>query len=664
MMSGVKMARMLTWLRAVRLHRFAIAAVLMLFAHPALAEKRVALIIGNSAYQNVPPLTNPINDGNVMSATFKNAGFDIVDYRHDLTAKDTRRALREFADMSRDADIAVVYYAGHGMEVEGSNYLIPVDARLERDTDVYDETLSLDRILVAIEPAKRLRLVILDACRDNPFSKTMQRTVAMRSIGRGLAKVEPNSPNTLIAYSAKAGSTAQDGDGKNSPFTLALSQYLVKPGLDVRKAFGFVRDDVLKSTNNRQEPFVYGSLGGDDFPLVRGLSPVVAAPQPQAPPAPVANPQAEARRDYELALQVGNKGAMSAFLAQYPDGFYANLAKLQLDKLTTEENRAAAAEKARAAEAERARLAAEGAQKQALAKAEADAKAAEQARIVAERAMQAAQQQAAEAERKRQEQLAALDANRAAVATTPAASAAPGATATPAVQQPAAQTKPAVVASLPPAQPLDLSKAVQVELRRVGCLTDDADGDWGSSSRRSLSQFNRYAGTKLDTQLASSDALDAIKAKQARVCPLICQHGSKSDGDHCTRIVCAEGSFLNDDNECEKRRAKPTTSAKRDERPRRQQQQDEDREDRSVSRPQVGAIPQVGLGIGRGGVGIGLGVGAAAASNGRPSRSSGGGSGGQMYCDYNNCRPVQRGCHLEYRGGGGPGNAANAEVCN
>jgi hypothetical protein len=105
----------------------------------------------------------------------------------------------------------VVYYAGHGMEVDGTNYLIPVDAKLERDTDVYDEALSLDRILIAIEPVKKLRLVILDACRDNPFAKTMKRTVASRSIGQGLAKIEPTSPNVLIAYSAKAGSTAEDG---------------------------------------------------------------------------------------------------------------------------------------------------------------------------------------------------------------------------------------------------------------------------------------------------------------------------------------------------------------------------------------------------------------------------------------------------------------------
>src|ERR1700680_4069950 len=237
-------------LGSLRLRQFFLAAALLLVCQPALAEKRVALVLGNSAYQNVPRLPNPVNDGAVIAATLKAAGFDVVDSRHDLAAAETRRALRDFAAVARDADIAVVYYAGHGMEVDGSNYLIPVDAKLERDTDVYDEALSLDRILVAAEPAKQLRLVILDACRDNPFAKNMKKTVALRGIGRGLAKIEPASPNTLIAYSAKAGSTALDGDAKNSPFTMALAKHLTTPGLDVRRAFGFVRDDVLKATSD------------------------------------------------------------------------------------------------------------------------------------------------------------------------------------------------------------------------------------------------------------------------------------------------------------------------------------------------------------------------------------------------------------------------------
>jgi uncharacterized caspase-like protein len=402
---------------------------------------------------------------------------------------------------------------------------------------VFDEAFSLERVMLAVEPAKKLRLVILDACRDNPFSKTMRRTVALRAIGRGLAQVEPTGSNTLIAYAAKAGSTAQDGDGKDSPFTTALSQHLITPGLDVRKAFGFVRDDVIKATANRQEPFVYGSLGGDDVPLVP--APAVAAPAAATP-----NPQADQRRDYELALQVGNKSAFSAFLAQHPDGFYASLARLQLEKLTAEDAHTMATAKAKEAEEQRARLAAEGAQKDAQARADANAKAAEAARLAAEKAKQVAQDQAADAERKRAEVAAATVA-------TPAPAAAPAAA-------------PEKVAALNPTAPppADLTKSVQSELRRVGCLTGEANGDWNASAQRSLSAFNRNAGTRLDVKTVNADTLDAIKQKPSRVCPLLCEHGFKADGDNCVKIVCAEGSFLNDDNQCEKRRDKKPVAAR------------------------------------------------------------------------------------------------------
>jgi hypothetical protein len=588
----------------LRLSGFFLAAALLLACQPAWAAKRVALVLGNSAYQNVARLPNPVNDGAAIAATLKDAGFDVVDSRHDLMAAETRRALRDFADRARDADIAVVYYAGHGIEVDGTNYLIPVDARLERDTDVYDEAFSLDRVLLAIEPAKRLRLVILDACRDNPFAKIMKRTVASRAIGQGLAKVEPASPNTLIAYAAKAGSTAADGDSRNSPFTSALVKHITTPGLDVRKAFGFVRDDVLKNTSNRQEPYVYGSLGGDDVALV-----------PARVAAPASSAQADTRKDYELALQIGNKDALNAFLAQYPGGFYANLARLQLAKIAAEETRIAATEKARLAEQERARLATEGAQQTQQAKAAVEAKAAEEARVDAEKAQQAVQQQAAAAEQKR----------------VAAEKAEPG----PAAADRSHDAKQdAKIAALPdpsaPAPPssAELAKSVQIELRRVGCFTGSADGEWNKSSRRSLELFNKSAGTKLDVKLASLDALDAIKSKPARVCPLICEYGSRADGDRCVKITCAAGSFLNDDNECEKRKSREPPSAKRD------------RDERPA--PVVRERPR------------------GEASAGKPS--------GQMVCDRGGCRPVARGCHLEFRttAQGGPyeGGGGNVQICN
>src|SRR5262249_44818520 len=156
--------------------------------------------------------------------------------------------IRDFSNIARDSEMAVVFYAGHGMEVDGSNFLVPVDAKLERDIDVEDETVSLERMLRVLEPAKRLRLIILDACRHNPFARTMSRTIASRAVGRGLARVEPATSDTLIAFSAKAGSIASDGGSFHSPFTAALLKHLATPGLDVRLAFGRVRDEVMQAT--------------------------------------------------------------------------------------------------------------------------------------------------------------------------------------------------------------------------------------------------------------------------------------------------------------------------------------------------------------------------------------------------------------------------------
>ena len=595
--------------------RFFFIAALLLVCQPASAEKRVALVLGNSNYKNAAVLPNPVNDAAAVAATLKRAGFDIVDSRLDLSAADMRRALRDFADQARDSDLAVVYYAGHGIEIDGTNYLIPTDATLQRDTDIYDEAFSLDRVLLMIEPARQLRLVIVDACRNNPFAETMKRTVSSRTVSRGLARIEPTTTNTLVAFAAKAGLTALDGNSKNSPYATALVKHIATPGLDVRRAFGFIRDDVLQATGNRQEPYVYGSLGGADIALV----PVASTP--------TANPQSEIRRDFELALQVGNEDAMNAFLAQHPDGFYASLAKLQLAKIAAEQTRVAATEKARLAEQERARLAAEGAQRRDQEKAAADAKAAEERRVAAERTKQAVQEQVAEAER---QQIAA---------NTPAAGTPPEiikmAAADASADEPAAgpvaieRTQGPSLASLgaepPPAQ---LAKSVQTELRRVGCLTAAADGEWNTASQRSLTLFNKHAGTKFNVKLASLDALDAIKLKSTRVCPLICEHGLRPDGDNCSKIVCAEGSFLNEDNECEKRRAKrPIARREPVERPHRTA--------RERPRPEASA-PQ--------------------------SHAS-----GQIVCDRGGCRPVERGCHVEWRtfAQGGPyeGGGGNVQIC-
>jgi len=295
--------------------------VLPLSAGTALAQKRVALVIGNSTYQSVARLANPINDAAAIAQMFKNAGFDSVTMRRDLGVLEFKRALREFLDAAQDAEIAVMYYAGHGIQVGDMNYMIPVDARLATENDVQDETVSLDRIMMSLQPAKRLRLVLLDSCRENPFLNRMKVSKATRSLGRGLARVEPEN-NTLVAYAAKGGQIAQDGAGENSPFTSALLKHLAVPGLDVRLALGRVRDEVLKSTANKQEPFVYGSLGGESISLVP--APVQAASEPLS----------DIKGDYELVERIGTRKAWEAFLASHKEGLYAELARAQLAKLT------------------------------------------------------------------------------------------------------------------------------------------------------------------------------------------------------------------------------------------------------------------------------------------------------------------------------------------
>ena len=460
---------------------------------PAAAEKRVALIIGNSTYKNVTPLPNPSSDAAAFAALLKTSGFDLVDSRQNLTVMDMRRAVRDFTDNARDADIAVVFYAGHGLEVDGTNYLLPVDALLERDSDVEDEALSLDRIVRALEPVKRLRLIVLDACRDNPFARSMKRTLASRSVGRGLGKVEVETSNTLIAFAAKAGSTAADGVGDHSPFTTALLNNIATPGLDLRLALGRVRDEVLKTTSSRQEPFVYGSLGGTTVTLVPEPAKAAAVPTP--------DPNADARRDYELASQVGTKEAWDSFLALHGTGFYAALARGQRAKLNADTATVATHTTAAAPNAP---------------------------------------------------PPSSTD------ATPPASppSLKPPATALTSIAPPAETAKATT-------DPSETANLMHVELRRLGCYPGAVDASWGSDSRRAMELFNKSAGANIETKFATLDTLDVLRAKPTRVCPLECKPGYRSENEACVKIACRSGFVANEKGDCERERQPKAKSASR-----------------------------------------------------------------------------------------------------
>jgi tetratricopeptide (TPR) repeat protein len=227
--------------------------------------RRVALVIGNSAYQAVAGLANPQRDADAVSAALKKLGFQTVRVKANLTRERLIAALRSFEAEAEKADWALIYYSGHGIEVGGVNYLVPVDARLRADKDVQDEAVPLDRVLSAVEATRKLRVVILDACRENPFLSQMRRTGASRTVGRGLSRVEPDV-GTLIVYAAKHGEIALDGDGALSPFATALISRIDTAGLEIRRLFDLVRDDVVAATGRRQMPFTYGSVpGGEEF---------------------------------------------------------------------------------------------------------------------------------------------------------------------------------------------------------------------------------------------------------------------------------------------------------------------------------------------------------------------------------------------------------------
>jgi tetratricopeptide (TPR) repeat protein len=235
-----------------------------------IADLRVALIIGNGAYKNAPALDNPPRDARLMADTLRGLGFKTVTLANDLTHDKFLETLRTFAREAEKADWAVIYYAGHGLEVGGTNYLVPVDAKLAADKDAETEAVPLDQLLAAAGGARRLRLVMLDACRDNPFAPKMQRTMELKLVDKGLSDIEP-SAGFMVVYAAKHGETALDGEGVDSPFAVAVTRDIKQPHIEVRKLFDIVRDDVWTATKHAQEPFTYGSPPGrDDFYFVAG----------------------------------------------------------------------------------------------------------------------------------------------------------------------------------------------------------------------------------------------------------------------------------------------------------------------------------------------------------------------------------------------------------
>lgn len=245
------------------------------------SEPRIALVVGNAAYRNAPPLKNPVNDARDMAKALRELGFEVIEVEN-ASKQQLEHAIGQFSAKLREGSVGLFYYSGHGLQENGHNYLIPVDAELAHETSVMLETVDVDVVLQLMNMAQtRVNLVILDACRSNPFERRF------RALGRGLAPIEEAPQGTLVAYSTSPGKVASDGSGANGLYTAELLKAIRMPGLKVEEVFKTVRIAVSKASNEDQIPWEMSSLTGDFYFRQAGLTPDLSAPQ-RAPVQPAA----------------------------------------------------------------------------------------------------------------------------------------------------------------------------------------------------------------------------------------------------------------------------------------------------------------------------------------------------------------------------------------
>ncbi|MCG6857587.1 MAG: caspase domain-containing protein [Salaquimonas sp.] len=293
------------------------------------AEGRVALVIGNGAYTNAPALANPANDANLVTASLKRIGFDVVSAT-DASRRQLLDAVAEFGRLAQNAEIALFFYAGHGLEVSGRNWILPVDADIAASTDLPVAAVKVDDILEVMElSGARVRLVFLDACRNNPLPRSLSRAV-----GRGLARIDVSAAGTMIAFSAAPGTVALDGNGKDSPFSIALAKHIVEPGVEVRQMMAKVREDVVTATGEKQVPWVNEAVVGEYFLAGKPDGKETAAP---APPAP----QATGRSD-DIAVELAfwdsvkdsdDRNMLELYIQKYPQGSFREIAEAKIAML-------------------------------------------------------------------------------------------------------------------------------------------------------------------------------------------------------------------------------------------------------------------------------------------------------------------------------------------
>ncbi|WP_051333936.1 caspase family protein [Mesorhizobium sp. WSM3224] len=323
---------------------FLAAADLLQAGALAAGNNRVALVIGNSKYVYAPALPNPAGDARLMAEVLRKAGFNVIE-GVDLDYAGMRDRLNKFTEASYDANTALIYYAGHGMQVNGKNYLIPVDAELTAPAHLKTRTIQIDELLSALPPDPAVGIVILDACRDNPLARTLAASLpkSRSTTAPGLAPIDVTADvgtgGVLIAFATDPGAVSYDGNGANSPYTMSLARHLAEPGVEIQSALTRVRGEVTAETDGRQRPWHNASLGREVFVGPQAPPPATPAPQPSATENPTQPPSSDARgweieqRVWDEASKRNTLAHYEAYLQQFPKGAFADLARLNIDQL-------------------------------------------------------------------------------------------------------------------------------------------------------------------------------------------------------------------------------------------------------------------------------------------------------------------------------------------
>jgi hypothetical protein len=310
------------------LFAFFAAAFFSVFVTSAFADNRVALVIGNGAYARVPHLPNPVHDAEDVAAALKRSGFEIM-VATDLDKAGMDEAMIKFARAARTADVAMFYYTGHALQFGGINYLVPVDAQLNDEADLR-RMVRVDDVIADMQPVKNLRILVLDSCRDNPLAEQLKRSIGTTrsaSIGRGLAKID-SPEGMIIAYATQPGRTAEDGDGRNSPYTTAFLKN-VETKEEIGTIFRRISADVYQTTHQAQLPELSLSLIGEFY--LNGKLQITATP---APPPALIDPCAAASDHWKSAEAINTKAAYEDHLARFPTCSFASLARTRIAALS------------------------------------------------------------------------------------------------------------------------------------------------------------------------------------------------------------------------------------------------------------------------------------------------------------------------------------------